>query len=263
MGASNTWRALWFASHYLEASTNTRPLPVSVLFGAGTLLDMGSIATNVADVRARIARAATAVGRDPSSITLVAVSKTIPPDRIREAWEAGIVDFGENYYQEARAKIAELPKQIRWHFIGHLQTNKAKYVAGRFALVQSLDSEELALELARRASATGVVQPVLVEVKLDPAATKYGVPPEDAIAFCERVRAIAGLQLMGLMGIAPIVQSPNEARPYFSALKQLFEQLPEENRRVLSMGMSADFEVAIEEGSTMVRVGTAIFGPRQ
>ncbi|MGC8667117.1 MAG: YggS family pyridoxal phosphate-dependent enzyme [Chthonomonadales bacterium] len=224
---------------------------------------MSSIANNIAEVRARIARAALSAGRDPKDITLVAVSKTVDTERIREAWEAGITDFGENYYQEVRTKMQELPRQIRWHFIGHLQTNKAKYIAGRFALVQSVDREELAEELGRRANAAGCTQPVLVEVKLDPAATKHGVPPDQTIDFCNRVRAIPGLQLTGLMGMAPLLQHPEQARPYFAELRRIFERLPEENRRVLSMGMSADFDVAIQEGSTMVRVGTAIFGARQ
>lgn len=246
-----------------EASTPDGRMVVPPRIAPLAQLFMSTVASNIAEVQARIARAAASAGRDPSDVRLVAVSKTVSADLIRQAWEAGIVDFGENYYQEVRGKMAELPAEIRWHFIGHLQTNKAKYVAGRFALVQSVDRDELAQELGRRAASAGCVQPVLVEVKLDPAATKHGVPPDEAIEFCSRVAATPGLQLQGLMGMPPAVPHPEEARPYFALLRNLFERLPRENRQVLSMGMSADFEIAIEEGSTMVRVGTAIFGPRQ
>jgi pyridoxal phosphate enzyme (YggS family) len=223
---------------------------------------MSNIEEKTRNVRHRIAAAAARAGRDPSQITLCAVTKTVEVGRIREAVSAGIRDLGENYYQEARDKLGLLPPDVRWHFIGHLQTNKAKYIAGRFALVQSVDRVELAVELGKRAENAGVIQPVLIEVKLDPSETKAGIAPEDALRLCESVARVKGLRLEGLMGIPPITGIAADARPYFDRLRRLFEMLPAENCKVLSMGMTADFEVAIEEGATMVRVGTAIFGRR-
>jgi PLP dependent protein len=213
-------------------------------------------------VRERMAKAAEQVGRDPAGITLVAVTKTIDSIRIREAIAEGVRDLGESYYQEARDKLAQFGPDIRWHFIGHLQTNKAKYVAGRFAMIHSVDSEELAAELGRRAQQAAEPQPVLVEVKLDPSATKFGVEPQQALNLAEQVASTAGLRLRGLMGMAPFGDDAEQARPHFTRLRHLFEELPSENRQALSMGMTGDFEVAIEEGATMVRIGTGIFGPR-
>ncbi len=221
-----------------------------------------SIADNVARVRERIAAAASRAGRSHEEITLVAITKTVDPSRIREAVEAGVLDLGENYYQEARDKIPLFGPEIRWHFTGHLQSNKAKYVAGAFALIHSLDSLPLAQEIGRRASARNRVQSVLIEVKLDPSDTKRGIAPEETLALAEQAAGIAGVRLCGLMGMAPYVIEPGEARPYFVRLRRLFEELPVENRQVLSMGMSGDFEVAVEEGATHVRIGTAIFGLR-
>ncbi|HXG23872.1 MAG TPA: YggS family pyridoxal phosphate-dependent enzyme [Chthonomonadales bacterium] len=224
---------------------------------------MSSIAENIARVRERIACAAERAGRRPDEIILVAATKRVEPVRIREAVDAGIHDFGENYYQEAREKMPLFGPEVRWHFIGHLQKNKAKYVVGRFVLIQSVDSEALARELGKRATAMGITQDVLIEVKIDPfSAEKQGVEPEVAIDLAGVVAAIPGLCLCGLMGMAPIVSDPREATPYFRRLRSLFERLPRAYRQILSMGMTADFEVAIAEGSTMVRVGTAIFGSR-
>jgi pyridoxal phosphate enzyme (YggS family) len=224
---------------------------------------MGEIADNISRARERIASAAVRAGKSPDDVTLCAVSKTVSVDRIREAVEAGIRALGENYYQEVRDKLDLLPADLDWHFIGHLQTNKAKYIAGRFAVIQSVDRIELANELSRRAEAKSVIQPVLIEVKLDPAETKTGVDTDRALALAEQVARLGGLRLDGLMGIPPITGVAEDARPYFAELRGLFEKLPVENRRTLSMGMTADFEVAIEEGANLVRVGTAIFGKRQ
>jgi len=223
---------------------------------------MSSIAANIARVRERISLACARAGRSPDEVTLVAVSKGVPPERIVEARRAGVLDFGENYYQEVRGKMEQIPSPVRWHFIGRLQSNKAKYVVGRFALVHSLDSVPLATELSRRAVASGVEQPVLVEVKLDASPSKAGAAPEKALDLAEMVAQIPGLRLDGLMGMTALGASPDEARATFRLLRRLFSQLPPENRRCLSMGMSQDYEIAIEEGATMVRVGTAIFGPR-
>jgi pyridoxal phosphate enzyme, YggS family len=223
---------------------------------------MSTIAENIDRVREQIAAAAQRSSRDAASITLCAVSKTVPVERIREAVEAGIRDFGENYYQEVREKLDLLPQEVRWHFIGHLQSNKAKYVVGRFVLIQSVDRIELAQELDKRARSRGVVQPVLIEVKMDPNETKSGVAPERTLDLAAELAELPGLRLDGLMGIPPITSEAELARPYFRQLRELFELLPADHRKVLSMGMTADFEVAIEEGANLVRVGTAIFGRR-
>jgi hypothetical protein len=221
-----------------------------------------SIADNVTRVRERIAAAASRVSRSPLDITLVAITKTVEPIRIQEAVHAGVLDLGENYYQEARDKIPLLGPEIRWHFTGHLQSNKAKYVAGAFALIHSLDSLSLAQEIGRRAAARNKVQSVLIEVKLDPSDTKRGIAPEETYALVEQAGGISGIRVCGLMGMAPYAVEPEESRPFFARLRRLYEQLPIENRQILSMGMSGDFEVAVEEGATHVRIGTAIFGLR-
>lgn len=222
-----------------------------------------AIAANLQAVRARIDDAARRAGRSPADITLVAVSKTMPAENIAQAAAAGHLDFGENYVQEARDKMDALPGDLRWHFIGRLQTNKARYVAGRYALVHGVDREALAVELGRRAAAAGAVQPVLIEARLDDADTKGGAELDDVPALAEKVAAIPGVRVCGLMGMPPFTADPEDARPHFARLRALFDRLPHEFRTTLSMGMSGDFEVAIEEGATLVRVGTAIFGRRQ
>lgn len=170
--------------------------------------------------------------------------------------------FGENYVQEARAKHIELSDldSLQWHFIGHLQSNKAAEAVGSFALIQSVDSERLAAKLGEMALRSGVVQNILVQIHLGEEASKFGAAASEAPALCEAVAQTAGLRLLGLMGIAPRSADP---RPHFAKLRGLFEALPQESRRVLSMGMSADFEAAIGEGATMVRIGSALLGPRQ
>lgn len=220
------------------------------------------IRDNIAQIRQQISQAATRAGRDPSDITLTAVTKTVEPARIREAYDAGIRDFGENYYQEARDKLDQLPPDIRWHFIGHLQSNKARNVVGSFALIQSVDSLNLAKEIDRRAAAHGIRQPILIEVKLDPAQTKQGITIESTMQLAEQIAAMESTDLQGLMGMPPFSNDPEQSRPYFKQLRSMFDSLPQENRKVLSMGMTADFQIAIEEGAIMVRVGTAIFGQR-
>lgn len=224
---------------------------------------MGDVAARIEAVRQRIAAAEVRSGRPAGSVTLVGVSKRIDPSLIAEAVEAGLQDLGENYVQEALPKLAMTPPPVRWHFIGRLQTNKARSVAGRFALVQSVDSERLAAELARRAQNAGTTQPILLEVNLDPTGAKSGAAPAHVPALAEAMAAMPGLRLDGLMGMPPAFEDAECVRPFFEVLRRLYEMLPAENRRVLSMGMSGDYEVAIEEGSTMVRVGTAIFGPRK
>lgn len=224
---------------------------------------MPDIAENLRVIRQRIESAARRSGRDSGEITLVVVTKTRSVDEIREALANGVTDIGENYVQEAEKKFGEIGRAVRWHMIGHLQRNKAKHAVELFDVIQSVDSEQLALELGRRALAAGKIVDVLVEVNISGEQTKFGVEPERALQFVESIANIDGIRVRGLMGMAPIVADAEETRPYFAKLKKIWDQLPDEQRVYLSMGMTQDFEVAIEEGSNMVRIGTAIFGPRQ
>ncbi|MBM3493737.1 MAG: YggS family pyridoxal phosphate-dependent enzyme [Armatimonadetes bacterium] len=223
---------------------------------------MSSIAANVERVRDRICTAAVRAGRDPDAVHLVAVSKTVGVEQIAEAVAVGVRDFGENYVQDAVAKKPHLGPDVRWHFIGHLQTNKARQVAGSFALIHSLDSVRLAVELGRRAASAGITQDVLIEVRLDPDGAKTGIEPSHLPELADAVAGIGSVRLLGLMGMAPIVPDPELARPHFAALRGMLDLLPASARQVLSMGMTGDFEAAILEGATHVRVGTAVFGPR-
>jgi pyridoxal phosphate enzyme (YggS family) len=214
------------------------------------------VAARIATVRARIAEACARAGRDEGSVRLIAVSKTKPLELLREAMSAGQRLFGENYAQELREKSEALGAGVEWHFIGALQTNKAKLVVGRAALIHTCDRLALAQELARRASAAALTQRVLLEINVGREPQKAGVLPEDAAALLEQIRALPGLRCEGLMCIPPASGDP---RPHFHALRGLAAKLalPE-----LSMGMTADYEAAIEAGATLVRVGTAIFGAR-
>lgn len=222
-----------------------------------------AIAENLENVRKRIARAAERSGRSPEDIRLVAVTKTVSVEAIREAIAAGVTDVGENYVQDALPKWQEIGDKVRWHFIGHLQSNKAKQAVKMFSLIQSVDSIKLAEEIGKRAKDIGLCAEVLIEVNLAKEASKFGVAPEDAAEFAKEVSRVTGVKLVGLMGMAPFVDNPETVRPYFARLKKIWDELPEEQRIWLSMGMSSDFETAIEEGSNMVRIGTAIFGPRE
>lgn len=226
----------------------------------------GQIARNIAQIRERIAAAAAHAGRDGADITLVAVTKTVDAQRIEQAYQAGIRDFGESYVQEALTKLGQPPldmSDIHWHFIGHLQTNKVRDVVGRFTLIQSVDSLRLAQAIGQRAERAGQTEAILLEIKLDPVATKFGFAPEEVAQAAEQVARIPGIRLRGLMGIAPYASDPEAARPFFQKLNTLFSQLPPDARQTLSMGMSGDYEVAIEEGATLIRIGSALFGPRR
>lgn len=220
-------------------------------------------------VRARIAAAAARARRDPSSVRLIAVSKTIPADRVREAAGAGLHDFGENRVQEGLDKIATLSDlAVEWHLIGHLQSNKAKKAAGAFAWIQSVDSLDLVARLDRAAREVGTRPRILVQVDLAHEATKHGADRAEARALVDSALAAASLDLRGLMIVPPMPDDPAESRPWFRRLRDLRDELvaggvPAPRLAELSMGMSQDFEVAIEEGATMVRVGTAIFGRRE
>src|SRR2546425_10445330 len=223
---------------------------------------------NIARVQERIAEACGRVSRGPDGVKLVAVSKTVPPDRIRAAYDAGLRDFGENRVQEANAKRAALSDlTVTWHLVGHLQTNKAKLARELFHCVHSLDSLRLAQKLAEAAVCSGDRLPVLIEVNLGEEQTKSGVREHDVLALAEQVGRLPTLELHGLMVLPPFFEDPEQARPFFRRLRELAwtieaANLPGVSMRELSMGMSHDFEVAIEEGATMVRIGTAIFGRR-
>lgn len=220
---------------------------------------MPDVAENLARVQERVARAAERAGRRPDGVLLIGVSKTVDVARIRAAVAAGVTTLGENRVQEAKSKIAELGRLAAWHLIGHLQTNKVKDALDLFDLIHSLDRLELARELERRAAAQGRVADALLQVNVAAEASKGGVAPDAVGETLDLIGKLGHVRVRGLMTIPPEVERPEESRPWFRRLRELAERhgLPE-----LSMGMSGDFEVAIEEGATMVRVGTAIFGPR-
>jgi pyridoxal phosphate enzyme (YggS family) len=232
---------------------------------------MTEIADNIARIRDRIAAAAGRSQRTPESVSLVAVSKKVSPGRIVEAYNAGMRIFGESYLQEALTKIGHAPldlTDIEWHFIGRLQSNKVRDVEAHFALIQSVDSRKLAEGIGRRAVNAGRIARILLEVKLDSVGTKIGIEPEKALQEALGISELPGIRLEGLMGIAPYVTAADAgagaeaSRPVFRELAKLFCRLPETCRQTLSMGMTGDFEVAIEEGATMVRIGTGLFGNR-
>ncbi len=226
-----------------------------------------SFRERLADVRDRIERAAARSGRRGAAITLVAVSKTHPVERILEAAEAGIAVFGENYVQEAEEKVAALPGAT-WHLIGRLQANKAGKAAGLFSWIQTADSERILRALDRHAAERGRTLSVLLEVNLGGESQKAGAPPADVPALLSAASELTAVRVRGLMAIPPPFEDPEKVRPYFAALRELRDRLASphgagKGLTELSMGMSGDFEVAIEEGATMVRVGTALFGPRE
>ncbi|MCX8044468.1 MAG: YggS family pyridoxal phosphate-dependent enzyme [Desulfobacterota bacterium] len=226
-----------------------------------------NIAENLTRIQRRIETACSRCGRDPDTVRLVAVSKTVPVDRIREAIAAGVQILGENYVQEARTKIAVLGKAVAWHCIGHLQTNKAARAVELFDVIHTLDRIELAMALERAAEQKNKVIPVLVQVNVSGEQSKHGIAPVAAAELIRQVAPMRHLHIVGLMTIPPLLPNPEDVRPYFRALRQLRDELVTRiptslNLAELSMGMSSDFEVAIEEGATLVRVGTAIFGHR-
>ena len=226
---------------------------------------MLTIKENLLKVRERIERAAQKAGRDPKGIRLVAVSKTVEVARIKEAIEAGVSILGENYIQEAQKKIDDIGNPVSWHFIGHLQSNKARIAVRLFEVVHSVDSIPLAEELNRRAEQEGRVIQIMVEVNLSREATKFGTDEERVLNLARRIRDLRHLSLEGLMTMPPYFDLPEMGRPYYTALRELEEKMIKGGipMKELSMGMSNDFEIAIEEGATYVRIGTAIFGPRQ
>jgi pyridoxal phosphate enzyme (YggS family) len=229
---------------------------------------MSSIAERLADVRARIASAARVSGRDAASVRLIAVSKTFPPEAVREAWSAGQREFGENRVQEALEKIRALGElELQWHLLGHLQTNKVRKALGPFVMLHGIDSVELLQKVDEVAGQTGTAAEVLIQVDLAGEATKFGVPPSEMARMFDEAGRCQAAKVVGLMLLPPAPDTPEEARPWFARLRDLRDGwlaagVPATMLRELSMGMSGDFEVAVEEGATLVRVGTAIFGRR-
>jgi pyridoxal phosphate enzyme (YggS family) len=223
-------------------------------------VDAAAIAANVRRVRERIAAAAARAGRDPAAVTLVAVAKLHPPAAVRAAVAAGVTDVGENYAQDLEAKAAQVPG-ARWHFVGRLQRNKAAVLVRAGALVHSLDSLAGARALGRRAVAAGTVARALVQVEVDERGAAHGIGPADLASFVAACREVEGLELRGLMVMPAPTPEPEGARPAFRRAAGLAARL-DPGMAELSMGMTADFEVAVEEGATLVRVGTAVFGAR-
>lgn len=222
---------------------------------------------NLAEVEKRIEEACKRSGRAREDVTLIAVSKTKPVSDIREAMETGIVDFGENKVQEIMDKFEAIPEKLNWHMIGHLQRNKVKYIVDKVCLIHSVDSLRLAVQIDEEAKKKERVCPILIEVNVAGEDTKFGVSVEETEALIREIAQLPNVKVKGLMTIAPFVDDAEENRIHFKALKNLLVDIKRKNidnvdMDILSMGMTGDYEVAIEEGATMVRVGTGIFGKR-
>ena len=228
---------------------------------------MGFIEENLKHVEQRIQAACSKSGRRREDVTLIVVSKTKPVSMVQEVYDLGPRDFGENRPQELRDKHDVLPDDIRWHMIGNLQRNKVKYVVGRAVMIHSLGSMHLAAQIEKESAQRGLVMPCLVEVNIAKEASKEGILPEDAIGFIRSLSTLEHIHVEGLMTVAPFTDDPEENRPWFRALRNLAVDIEHENidnicMRHLSMGMTGDYEVAVEEGATMIRVGTGILGER-
>ncbi len=228
---------------------------------------MVNIKENLKEVEANLQAACQKSGRSRRDVTLIAVSKTKPVSMIREAIEEGIAEFGENKPQELREKCDTLPEDLHWHMIGHLQRNKVKYVVGRACLIHSVDSFALAEEISKEAVKKGLEMPVLIEVNVAGEESKFGVSPEETEDLIRRIAPLPGIKVRGLMTIAPFVENAEDNRPVFQKLRKLAVDIKSKNidnviMCDLSMGMTGDYQVAVEEGATMVRVGTGIFGER-
>ena len=221
---------------------------------------------NLANVEKNIEQACKNAGRS-DEVTLIAVSKTKPVEMLQEIYDENIRDFGENKVQELCSKMEQLPSDIRWHMIGHLQRNKVKYIVGKVELIHSVDTYRLAEEINIQAKKQNVIVPILVEVNIAHEESKFGISAEDAILLVEEISKLENIRIKGLMTIAPYVENPEDNRLYFRKIKQLSVDITNKNidnvfMEILSMGMTGDYMVAIEEGATMVRVGTGIFGER-
>ena len=225
------------------------------------------ISENISRLRAEVASAAVKAGRNPADIKIIAVTKNVPLESVLEARREGMADLGENRVQELLAKQPLAGPGARWHLIGHLQTNKVRLVVGRVSLIHSLDSWRLACEIDRRSRESGVISEVLVQVNVSGEKSKYGLGPAEVQDFIESALDLPGISVRGLMTVAPLVADPEESRPVFRGLKNLYHsiswRLPAAPLAYLSMGMTNDYRVAVEEGANLLRVGTAIFGARQ
>lgn len=226
------------------------------------------IAANINKIRQRINDAAARCQRNPDSIKLLAVTKTISPEIVGKAIDAGLTEFGENYVQEAKEKIASIKQRIKWHMIGHLQTNKAKYAVNLFDYIHSVDRMELAKEINKKAGQISRKINVLIEINVSGEKTKNGIAPVDAFGLIKEISSLGNVSVKGLMTMAPYSDNAENSRPYFSELRKLQkkiagEEIPGIQMNELSMGMTDDFEIAIEEGATIVRIGRAIFGERR
>ena len=222
---------------------------------------------NLANVEKNIEQACKNAGRSRDEVTLIAVSKPKPVEMLQEIYDENIRDFGENKVQELCSKMEQLPSDIRWHMIGHLQRNKVKYIVGKVELIHSVDTYRLAEEINIQAKKQNVIVPILVEVNIAHEESKFGISAEDAILLVEEISKLENIRIKGLMTIAPYVENPEDNRLYFRKIKQLSVDITNKNidnvfMEILSMGMTGDYMVAIEEGATMVRVGTGIFGER-
>ena len=225
------------------------------------------IATNLNEVEQNILSACKKSGRSRDEITLIAVSKTKPVSLLEDAYHAGVRDFGENKVQEMCEKYEVMEKDIRWHMIGHLQTNKVKYLIGKTSLIHSVDSYKLACEIEKQAAKHNCIMDILIEVNIAEEETKFGLSEEEVIDLVKQIAALPHVRIKGLMTVAPYVVDSEENRPFFRKIKQLSVDINNQNidnvsMNILSMGMTGDYAVAIEEGATMVRVGTGIFGER-
>ncbi len=227
-----------------------------------------SITENIAEIRSRMAEAARRSGREPEDVLLIAVTKLHEPDEIEEAIAAGVTDIAENKVQEIQKKFDQIHSPVNWHLIGHLQTNKVKYIIDKVVMIHSVDSAHLAQEIDKRAQAAGKTMDVLLQVNAAHEESKFGLDPKDVPqVFREILDSCPNVRIRGLMHIAPWSEDPEEIRPYFKEVKDLFDTLaevkhPNADFKYLSMGMSHDFETAIEEGANIIRVGTSIFGER-
>lgn len=225
------------------------------------------VAENLAQVQKNIEESCRNVNRDPGEVTLIAVSKTKPVEMLREAYDAGARVFGENKVQEIVDKYDHMPSDVKWHMIGHLQRNKVKYIVDKVAMIHSVDSFRLAETIEKEAAKKNVTVPILIEVNVAQEESKYGLKPEEVLPFIEEIADFSHIQIKGLMTIAPYVENAEENREIFRELKKLSVDIAAKNinnvtMSVLSMGMTGDYMVAVQEGATMVRVGTGIFGAR-
>ena len=225
------------------------------------------VAENLAQVQKNINESCTKINRDPNEVTLIAVSKTKPVEMLKEAYDAGARVFGENKVQEIVDKYDQMPSDVKWHMIGHLQRNKVKYIVDKVAMIHSVDSLRLAETIEKEAAKKAVIVPILIEVNVAQEESKFGLKPEEVLPLIEQIADFSHIQIKGLMTIAPYVDNAEENREIFRELKKLSVDIAAKNinnvtMSVLSMGMTGDYMVAVQEGSTMVRVGTGIFGAR-